>query len=207
MTFFKNLFGKKNPEKTTNHSENEFSKCFKTSGKMTLPSEDIIEEYKAKVPSYLIDLWKKNGFGNYNNGLIELVNPKDFEDSLWNWLGKEVENYVPFAISGFGELFYYRKLTETDEDVCMIDIQYRKIETVVWSLESFFEDFLTDKEDQEEWLRASLFEKAIKEQGSLKTHEVFTFTPVLAMGGALETKYLKKGNAQVYQDIVLQMTM
>ncbi len=38
---------------------------------------------------------------------------------------KEVENYVPFAISGFGELFYYWKLTETDGDVCMIDSQYR----------------------------------------------------------------------------------
>ncbi|MBS9463960.1 DUF1851 domain-containing protein [Flagellimonas sp. 389] len=118
-----------------------------------------------------------------------------------------MENYVPFAISGFGELFYYRKLTEIDEDICMIDIQYRKIETIVWNLESFFEDFLTNEEDREEWLKESLFEKAIAELGNLKENEVFTFTPVLAMGGNMETKYLKKGNAQIYQDIVFQMTM
>lgn len=168
---------------------------------------NIIEEYKEKIPESLIDLWKSDGFGKYNNGLIELINPKDFEPTLWTWLGREVENYVPFAISGFGELFYYRKLTETDEDVCMIDIQYRKIETIAWSLESFFEDFLTNEKNREEWLRETLFDKAITEQGGLEKNEVFTFTPTLAMGGGLETKYLKKGNAQVYQGIVFQMTM
>lgn len=197
MSFFKKLFHK-NTEKNNETGEPKTS---------TVPvPDDIIEEYKNKVSPYLIDLWKSNGFEKYDDGLITLVNPKDFEASLWTWLGKEVENYVPFAISGFGELFYYRKLTETDEDVCMIDIQYRKIETLVWSLESFFTDFITNDENREEWLRESLFKKAIAELGGLDKHEVFTFAPVLAMGGAMETKYLKKGNAQVYQDIVFQMT-
>ncbi len=185
----------------------KFKEVFKTEGNRTSVSESIIEEYKEKVPQSLIDLWKSDGFGKYNNGLIELVNPKDFETSLWTWLGQEVENYVPFAISGFGELFYYRKLTETDEDVCMIDIQYREAEVIVWSLDSFFEDVLTNEEEREEWLRETLFKKAIAEQGGLEQNEVFTFTPVLAMGGDTETKYLKKGNAQIYQDIVFQMTM
>ncbi|MBW1294812.1 T6SS immunity protein Tdi1 domain-containing protein [Aquimarina litoralis] len=206
MNFFKKIF-KKNIATQTSESTQNTNTDFKPDKNTSPVSENIIDEYKAKVPEYLIDLWKLNGFGKYNNGLIELVNPKDFEPSLWTWLGKEVENYVPFAISGFGELFYYRKLTETDEDVCMIDIQYRKIETIVWSLESFFKDFLTNEEDREEWLRETLFKKAIAEQGDLEKNEVFTFTPILALGGALETKYLKKGNAQVYQDIVFQMTM
>ncbi|AUP78749.1 T6SS immunity protein Tdi1 domain-containing protein [Flavivirga eckloniae] len=185
----------------------KFTNLFKPQQNVSPVSEDIIEEYKEKVPQLLIDLWRSNGHAKYNNGVIELINPKDFEPSLWTWLGREVENYVPFAISGFGELFYYRKLTETDEDVCMIDIQYRKIETIVWGLESFFEDFLTNEEDRKEWLREDLFNQAITEQGVLIKNEIFTFTPVLAMGGGEEVKYLKKGNAQVYQDIVFQMTM
>lgn len=185
----------------------KFKEIFKIQENGTSVPKSVIEEYKEKVPESLIVIWKSDGFGKYNNGLIELINPKEFEPSLWTWLGREVANYVPFAISGFGELFYYRKLTETDEDVCMIDIQYRKIETIVWNLDSFFEDFLTNEKDREEWLRETLFDKAIKEQGSLEKNEVFTFSPVLALGGGMETKYLKKGNAQVYQDIVFQMTM
>jgi hypothetical protein len=184
-----------------------FKNLFKIQANRIPVSESIIEVYKEKVSNHLIDLWKSDGFGNYNDGLIELINPKDFEPTLQTWLGRKVENYVPFAISGFGELFYYRKLTESDEDICMIDIQYRKIETLVWSLESFFENFLTNEENRKKWLREDLFNQAVAEQGGLAINEIFTFTPVLAMGGALETKYLKKGNAQVYQDIVFQMTM
>ncbi|WP_375580443.1 T6SS immunity protein Tdi1 domain-containing protein [Marivirga tractuosa] len=170
-------------------------------------SDDIIKAYEAKVPPYLIDLWKSKGLGRYSNGLIELINPKDFEPTLWTWLGREVENYVPFAISSFGELFYYRKLTEEDEDVCMIDIQYRQVEVVEWSLESFFEDFLTDKENREEWLRETLLNKAIAQHGHLAKNEVFTVTPILTLGGEMKLEYLKKGNAQVYLDIVFQLTM
>lgn len=136
-----------------------------------------------------------------------MVNPKDIESTLSTWLGRKKDNYVPFAISGFGELFYYRKLTETDEDVCMIDIQHRNIEVVEWNLESFFEEVLSHKKSREEWLRESLFKKAVAKYGTLNTNEIFTIAPMLALGGSLETKNLKKGNVQVYQSIVFQATM
>jgi hypothetical protein len=184
----------------------KFKNNYKPSSNCVFPSEEIIKEYKNKVPDLLIEIWKTSGFGKYNEGIIELINPKEFEPSLWTWLGKKVTDYVPFAISGFGELFYYRKLTETDEDVCMIDIQYRKIETLTWDMESFFEDFLINEEDRKEWLREELFKQAISVNGSLVHNEIFAFTPVIALGGATELKYLQKGNAQVYQDLVFEMT-
>lgn len=172
----------------------------------TTASTETIERYKDKVPETLIEIWKTSGFGKYNNGLIEFVNPVDFEHSLWTWLGKEVPNYVPFAISAFGELFYYRRLTEVDEDVCIIDIQYREIKTLIWSMRGFLEDLLLDEEDRSIWLRENLFEEAFKELGKLKKNEVFTFTPILAFGGTEEVEYLQKGNAQIYLDLVFQMT-
>lgn len=187
-------------------SVEQFNKHYRAGANNIIASEAIINEYKEKVPSLLIDIWETTGFGKYNNGLIELINPKDYEASLWTWLGREVENYTPFAITGFGELFYYRKLTETDEDVCIIDIQYRKIETLVWSMESFFEEFLTDEEERKIWLREDLFEQAISEKGKLEKGEIFTFAPIFALGGAEDVTYLNKGNAQVYQDLVFQMT-
>lgn len=185
----------------------QFYNHYKPAVNCVKASEETIAKYKDKVPSLLIDIWTKTGFGKYNDGLIEIIDPEAFEPTLWTWLGREVENYVPIAISAFGELFYYRKLTEKDEDVCIIDIQYRKIETLVWSLESFFENVLIDKEEREEWLRESLFQQAIEKHDTLLKHEVFTFTPVLAMGGAESIEYIEKGNAQIYQDIVFQMTM
>lgn len=184
----------------------KFKDYYQPSSSCVIVSEEIIKEYEKKVPNLLIDLWRTSGIGKYNHGLIELVNPKDFESILWTWLGRKVSNYVPFAISGFGELFYYRKLTETDEDVCVIDIQYRNIETLTWSMEDFFEDFLVNEEDRDVWLRQELFENAVSEKDSLLKNEAFTFVPILGMGGKEELAYLEKGSAQVYQDLVFQMT-
>lgn len=184
----------------------KFEAYYKPGGTFETPTAEIISKYREKVPQQLIDIWEKYGFGKFNDGLIEFVNPDDFEDTMSTWLGRKVDNYTPFAITGFGELFYYRKLTETDEDVCMLDIQFRKIETLVWSFDGFVNGFLCEEEDRKEWLREDLFNDGIKEHGGLDKHEVFTITPALAIGGGLETKYLKKGNAQVYQDIIFQLT-
>ncbi len=185
---------------------NVFRETFKIQTNAIPAPNSVIKTYKEKVPKLMIDLWTSDGFGKYNDGLFETVNPKDFESVLWTWLGQTVEHYVPFAISGFGELFYYRKLSETDEDVCMIDIQYRKIETVAWSLESFFERFLTSPKEREFWLRESLFKQVIFEQGVLPHNDIFTFAPILGLGGAEALEYLKKGHAQTYQNLVFEMT-
>lgn len=185
----------------------KFIEEYRPSENCTKATLETLEAYKNKVPDALLHLWENHGFGKYANGLIEIINPKDFEPILWTWLGQEVENYVPIAITAFGELFYYRKLTETDEDVCCINIQYREIDTIVWDLVDFFEDFLLDKEMKEDWLREKLFNKAMKKKKSLKNNEIFTFAPILSMGGKEKVKYLKIGNAQVYQDVVFEMTM
>jgi hypothetical protein len=169
-------------------------------------TETQVLKYKDKVPEALLHIWQSTGFGKYNDGLIEIIYPEDFESSLSTWLGKVMPNYVPIAISGFGELFYYRKLSDQDEDICLIDIQYRQIETLVWSLESFFNEFITNASERELWLREKLFQSAIMSEGKLQKHEVFTFTPILAFGGAEELQFLRKGNAQVYQELVFQMT-
>jgi hypothetical protein len=184
----------------------KFKTYFKASNDCKIASIELVEKYRDKVPAHLISIWSSTGLGKYNDGLIELINPEDYEPVLWTWLGREIHNYVPFAISAFGELLYYRKLTETDEDVCLIDIQYRKIEVLTWDLVEFFEDLLSNEEEREEWFRESLFTEALAKHGELAKSEIFTFVPVLAFGGALEIDYIQKGNAQVYQHLVFSMT-
>lgn len=183
-----------------------FHKYHKPTDTCVPATKELLEQYSTKLPSCLLDIWKSSGLGKYSNGLIELIDPSEFEANLWTWLGREVPNYVPFALTSFGELLYYRKLTEEDEDVCMIDIQYRKIETLVWSMEAFFDDFLCSENERKEWLREELFMEAYQKQGILRKNEVYTFVPILAFGGAAEIEFVQKGNAQVYLDLVFQMT-
>ncbi|WP_262695648.1 hypothetical protein [Aureibaculum marinum] len=35
--------------------------------------------------SVMIDLWKYDGFGKYNNGIIEMINSKYYKPIYWTW--------------------------------------------------------------------------------------------------------------------------
>lgn len=174
-------------------------------GKTTPAAKETIDKYKGLVPSALIELWEKQGFGKYGNGLIEIFNPDDFQDTLARWLGRKVDNYVPIAISAFGDLFYYRKLTETDEDVCYIDPQYRRINVCTWSLTDFFNDYLLSEENITDFLRKNLFEQAFEQNGELTNNEIYIFKLAFMIGGAEEIGNVDKGNAQVQLEILFQM--
>ena len=181
-----------------------FSSTFEASSDCIKVSEDLLSVYTPKIPNSLLDIWRNSGFGKYGNGIIELINPKEYESLLWTSIGKKADNYVPFAISAFGELFYYRKLTENDEDICYFDIQFKEIVNLTWSADDFFTDFFADGSMQEEWLRLSRFNTAVKDLGILKTNEIYTFIPYFALGGSEESSTLKIGNAIVYIDLLLQ---
>lgn len=183
-----------------------FYQTFQADAQREAVSTSILDQYAEKIPKELKHLWQTDGFGHYNQGLFQLVDPKDFRSVLDMWLGKTVDNYTPFAITAFGELFYYRKINPTEGDICLVDIQFRKIEVITWEMDDFLDNFLTDASEQEEWLRKSLFDEALQNLGVLSKNEVYTLAPILALGGAFSLNHLSKGNAQVYQELVFAMT-
>lgn len=186
-----------------NPSSNYFKNYLPTNVSAVDP--EIIRQFKDRLPSSLIGIWEVNGFGKYNEGLIEIINPNDYFDTLYTWLGRKVDNFLPIAISGFGDLFYYRKLSEKDEDICVLNPHYRKVDTCTWDSNSFFDQYLCDPGIQEGVLRKTLFEEAVLKFGRLENSGIFLFAPALAMGGAESIKYVQKGNCIVHLDILFQL--
>ncbi len=165
----------------------------------------IIEKYTNIVPQTLIDLWFEKGVGKYGDGIIELINPEDYRTTLENWLGKKVPNYTPLMLSAFGDLFYYRKLSEDSEDVCCIDPHARTINVCSWSLSSFFNRYLASVEIIDTKLRKELFNDSIKKLGTIEPGQIFIFAPALCMGGVEKVENISKGNALVQLDLLFQM--
>ena len=175
---------------------------------------ELLKKYADKVPQPLLDLWKNVGLGKYKHGLIELINPDDYNDTLWTWLGKEVENYVPIAIDAFGALYYYRLLEtppdleefiEVAEDVCVVEIHDREIRTCKWSIEEFFNDYLNDEEVMKYFLRVELFKEANLKEGFLSNGEIYYFAPALMLGGAETIENVQKGDARTHQELLFEM--
>ena len=182
-----------------------FLEKYPPSKDMTKPSEHIIGACRnAGVPEELLEFLQNYGFGNFGNGILKTIDPEDYFDSLFTWFGSEDYSKIPFMMTGFGDLFYYRKLEGGEYDISLLDIHYRSASVPAWTVSDFVK-FLLDPETEEKLLRGKLFQQAVKSKGALTADEIFFFVPALVIGGAEDIRYVGKGNARVHQHILFEL--
>lgn len=168
------------------------------------PTAEILEQFQGKLPTELLDFWQEYGFGNYGGGLLKIIDPTDYVDTLALWLGEQEDSF-PIVMTGFGTLFIYRKLSETTDDMCLLDIHYRRSGSFSASFSDFFERILPAENFAEQFLRVELFQEASAKHGGLAENEIFFFAPALAFGGAESMQYIEKGKAVVHQHLLFEM--
>ena len=169
------------------------------------PDEKLLEFANQMLPPEIVYLWTTYGFGDYGDGIIKVVDPRDYMHSLYSWLGGQDFHKIPIMVSAFGDIFYYRKLENDENDVSMLDIHYRRIDVCAFSYEEFFEEYISDPEIKENVLRKDLFDQATKKLGSLKHNEAYFFVPALVLGGGEDIKYVSKGDASTHQHVLLEI--
>ena len=169
------------------------------------PDKELLDFGEKMLPGEILSLWEDYGFGEYGNGFIKVVDPRDYMHSLYTWLGKQDFSKIPLMISAFGDIFYYRKLSDKDNDISMLDIHYRKIDVCAYSYQDFFAGYILDDGVKENILRRTLFDKAVNKHGALAENECFYFVPALVTGGAEDIKYIQKGDANVHQHMLFEL--
>ena len=171
---------------------------------MRKPTAEMLSQFQGKLPAELLDFWQEYGFGNYGGGLLKIIDPTDYIDTLTLWLGEQ-EDCFPILMTGFGTLFIYRKRSETAGDMCLLDIHYRRSGSFSTGFSDFFERILPAENFAEQFLRVDLFQEASAKHGGLAQNEIFFFAPALAFGGAESIQYVEKGNAVVHQHLLFEM--
>nr|AWI66795.1 hypothetical protein [Piromyces sp.] len=183
-----------------------FIKNFKPSNDLVKPDEETLKKISESVlPEEYITLVKEYGFGNYGNGIIKVINPFEYADNLYTWLGQKDSNKLPIMMNAFGDLFYYRIFEDGEEDICSLEIHYKDINVCGIDFEDFVEEYLLDEDTQKCVLRKELFTEALERDGELKLNEIFLFVPALAIGGGENIKYIKKGDAITHQNVLFQL--
>lgn len=182
-----------------------FVKAYAPGKELGKPDETLLEFAKQMLPPEIVYLWTEYGFGDYGDGLIKVVDPRDYMDSLYSWLGSQDFHKIPIMVSAFGDIFYYRKLENDENDVSLLDIHYRRIDVCTYSYEEFFEKYISNAEIKEKVLRKGLFDQAVEKLGSLKYNEAFFFVPALVLGGGEDIKYVSKGDAYTHQHLLLEL--
>ena len=163
----------------------QFIEKFKQGGNLQKTDEEILKFGKQMLPKEIIELWEEYGFGEYGDGLIKVVAPREYMNSLYTWLGQKDFNKIPIIVTAFGDIFYYRKLEDNKNDVSLLNIDYRKIVVCGYSYQEFFESYILDEDVIKNVLRADLYKQAVKELGKLDYNEIFFFTPISALSTLL----------------------
>lgn len=188
-----------------NNCISKFIEKFRPGENLQKPDEEILNFGRQMLPKDIIQLWEEYGFGEYGNGLIKVVDPREYMNSLYMWLGQKDFNKIPIIVTAFGDIFYYRKLEDNENDILLLNIHYRKIEVCTYSYQEFFENYILDENIIKNVLREDLFKQAVEELGKLEYKDIFFFTPALVLGGGEDIKYLKKGNGAVHHQVLLQI--
>lgn len=180
---------------------------YKPGSDLVKPDKELLDFGKKVLPQDILDLWEEYGFGEYGNGFIKVVDPREYMHSLYTWLGKQDFTKVPIMVSAFGDIFYFRRLSDTENDISMLDIHYRRIDVCTYSYQEFFESYLFNEDVKEKILRRSLYDQAVNKLGPISFKECFYFVPALVTGGAEDIKYIQKGDANVHQHMLFQLGM
>lgn len=123
----------------------DFLQKYPPTGQLQKPSEEVLNQFRNRLPAELLEFWQAYGFGNYGNGLLKVIDPNDYADYFYVWLGGENPTRIPIMLTGFGNILYYRKLTDSVSDIALLDIHHRCTDVCAYSFGEFIQ-LLTDDE-------------------------------------------------------------
>lgn len=182
-----------------------FVQAYKPGNDLKKPDKKLLKLVEDILPPEILYLWENYGFGDYGDGLLKVIDPRDYWDNLAAWLGRKDMTRVPIMMTAFGDLFYYRKLEQGEHDIALLDIHFRKTTVCAWSLPIFLKGYLQDKDIRHDILRDDIFADAVQKLGALRHNEIFFFVPALCLGGFEDIKHVGKGDAEVHQVLLLQL--
>ncbi|TSD88076.1 hypothetical protein FFK22_013650 [Mycobacterium sp. KBS0706] len=138
-------------------------------------SEDLVAAYQGRLPASLLELWRRKGLGLYGDRQLALIDPRQWQAVLDRWIVSppDAVQRIPIAVTPFGILLYYRKLTATDEDVVGFDPVSKTMDVLTWSLDDFFNRFLCDRKPLDTLIPPRMAQVAREECGPLAPGEVY----------------------------------
>lgn len=164
------------------------------------PAPEVLSAaYAGQLPECLMELWRNHGLGFYGPRALCLIDPRAWQGTLDRWIAAPADAIVriPIALTPFGRIIVYRKLTEADEDVAALDPTARSMDVLTWDLAAFFNDYMCDPESADALISAEALDLARRELGVLEPGEVYGADPTLQPAQVL--RYSRVDGLQMHQ--------
>ncbi|MDQ7737895.1 DUF1851 domain-containing protein [Prevotella corporis] len=173
-------------------------------------SIETINKHKGKLPDELLNIWNIMGYGIYENGFIQLVNPDDY-DFVFKYIDKLLEPSIVFAITAMGDLLIWEGnknwTIAPNEGNRVKQIDVRKCKSrVIGEIDFVFDILLGDDYgiSGKNFFDSKPYLDIKDKLPTLEYGQCYGYVPALVLGGKVSNKNLQVVDAKTYIDIIGQ---
>ena len=177
--------------------------------------KEVIEKYKkmyqgqSYFPEELIWIWENMGFGVYEDGFLQIVNPDEYE-FVFEYIDKLLEPTVVWGVTALGNLLVWEGndnwtiAPDEGNRYSFIDVNELKDSVDSSRVDVFLNILVNDEEDLTEDFAAKPYLQIKGKLPKLEYGQCYGYVPALALGGTKSNKNLKVVDTKSYIDIIGQ---
>lgn len=181
--------------------------------KQATVSEETINKYsnlfKGQFPEELIWIWKNMGFGLFEDGYLQIVNPQEY-DFAFDYIDKLLEPTIIWGITALGDLLLWEGndnwtiAPDEGDRAAFVDIRHLKKNIIGSKLRVYLNIKVNSEFDLLNSYRGKPYLDIKDKLPALEYGQYYGYVPALALGGKASNKNLQVVDAKSYIDIIGQ---
>jgi len=172
--------------------------------------QETIRKYKDLLPKELISIWETMGFGIYEDGFLQLVNPDEFY-FVFEYVDKLLEPSIIWAVTALGDLLMWEgnknwTISPDEGDrIKMINTRNCKAQ-ILGDIEFVLDYTLGDVTAivNKEYFASKPYIDIKGKLPPLQYGQCYGYFPATVLGGSTSIKNLKITDIKTYIDIIGQ---
>ena len=177
--------------------------------------KEVIEKYRnmyqgqSYFPEELIWIWENMGFGVYEDGFLQIVNPDEYE-FVFEYIDKLLEPTVVWGVTALGDLLVWEGndnwtiAPDEGNRIDLIDVSNLDNKVLGGAIDVDLNILLGDEDDLIDFYNAKPYLQIKGKLPKLEYGQCYGYVPALALGGTKSNKNLKVVDTKSYIDIIGQ---
>ena len=160
-------------------------------------------------PEELIWIWENMGFGVYEDGFLQIVNPDEYE-FVFEYIDKLLEPTVVWGVTALGDLLVWEGndnwtiAPDEGNRIDLIDVSNLDNKVLGGAIDVDLNILLGDEDDLIDFYNAKPYLQIKGKLPKLEYGQCYGYVPALALGGTKSNKNLKVVDTKSYIDIIGQ---
>lgn len=178
-------------------------------------SKELIQKYdklfKGEFPKEILWIWENMGFGLYEDGYLQIVNPEDY-DFAFDYIDKMLEPTMIWGITALGDLLLWEGndnwtiAPDEGNRIALVNLRSLKKKILGSRVRVHLNILIADMEDlaDPDMYDSQTYLEIKDKLPKLEYGQCYGYVPALALGGSKSNKNLQVVDAKSYIDIIGQ---